>query len=82
MNVLRYPLTTEKAVKLIEAENKVMFVVDLKAQKKAIAKEFEELFKVKIDKINVVIKGNKKVAIIKLRKEHPALDVATKLKII
>ena len=35
-DIIKYPLTTEKAVKLMESENKLLFVVDLKSSKKEI----------------------------------------------
>lgn len=79
---LLYPLTTEKAIKAIEAENKITFVVEKKATKPEIAKELQENFKVKIISINLQIKGNKKIAIAKLKAETPAIDVATRLGII
>jgi len=80
MKVLLYPLTTEKAVKLLETENKLTFVVDLKASKKEIKDEIEKTFNVKVLKINTLItsKGKKK-AYIKLAKDTPAMDVMTKL---
>jgi len=80
MKVLLYPLTTEKAVKLLETENKLTFVVALKANKKEIKDEIEKTFNVKVLKVNTLItsKGKKK-AYIKLAKDTPAMDVMTKL---
>ena len=48
------PITTEKAIKLIEIENTILFQVDKKDNKKEIAKEIEEIFKVKVEKVNVL----------------------------
>lgn len=76
---LLHPIATEKAVKLIEAENKLTFVVDLRATKKGIKREFEEKFKIKPISINTQIKNSRKIAYIKLKAENPAIDVATKL---
>jgi ribosomal protein L23 len=73
------PISTEKAVRLIEAENTLIFEVDKRLSKKDIKKEFEEMFKVKTDSINTLIKLNKKYAYIKLNEKNPAIDVATKL---
>lgn len=73
------PITTEKAIKLIEAENTIIFCVDRKMKKPEIKKEIEEIFKVKAEKINVMLKQNKKFAYVKLKKENPAIDLATKL---
>ena len=80
--ILHHPITSEKAVRLIEAENKIMFVVDKRALKQQVKKAMEKDFKVKVEKINLHIKDNKKIAIIKLKAETPAIDVATKLGII
>ena len=73
------PITTEKAVKLIEAENIIIFCVDKRMNRTEIKKEVEEIFKVKVENINVMIRQNKKFAYVKLKKENPAIDLATKL---
>ena len=49
--VIRYPISTEKAVRLMESENKLTFIVDRKSNKPEIKKVLEELFKVKVLKI-------------------------------
>ncbi|MCL6500930.1 MAG: 50S ribosomal protein L23 [Candidatus Pacearchaeota archaeon] len=77
--ILLYPLTTEKAIKMIEVENKISFVVDRKANKEEIAMAIRENFGAKVRKINVHISKNKKIAYIKLGPETPAIDIATKL---
>jgi len=79
MRVLISPITTEKAIKQIELENKISFVVDIRANKTQIAKAIESMFRVKVAKINVQIRNNKKIAIIKLKPNYPAIDIATKL---
>lgn len=73
------PITTEKAVRLIELNNTLTIEADRRKSKKEIKKEFEETFKVKIDSINTLIHGNKKLAYIKLNSKNPAIDIATKL---
>ena len=73
------PITTEKAVKLIELENTLIFIVDRKMNKQEIKKEFEDIFKVKVAGIRTLTRANKKYAYIKLKKENPAIDIATKL---
>ncbi len=77
--ILKYPLRTEKAVKLIEIENTILFVVDRNANKKQIAEEIGRQFNVNVESINTEIRNNKKIAYIKLKKESPAIDIATKL---
>jgi large subunit ribosomal protein L23 len=82
MKVLLQPITTEKAVRLIEIENKIVFIVDNRAKKQDIKKEMEKEFKVKVERINLHIQKNKKIAYIKLKKETPAIEIATKLGLI
>lgn len=73
------PVMTEKAVMMIERDNVLTFQTSMKKQKSEIKKELEELFKVKVDKINTLIKNNKKYAYIKLKGDVLAIDIATKL---
>ncbi|MDT7859003.1 MAG: 50S ribosomal protein L23 [Candidatus Aenigmarchaeota archaeon] len=81
--VLLYPLVTEKSVGMIEKENKIVFIVDRKANKKLIKEAFEKLFGVKVEKINTLItRDGKKKAFIKLKKEFKASDIAVKLGIL
>ncbi|MBT5023382.1 50S ribosomal protein L23 [Candidatus Woesearchaeota archaeon] len=78
--VIKYPLSTEKSIRLMEAENKLIFIVDMRSKKPEIKKAVEELFKVKVEKVTTLItpKGKKK-AFVKLSMDTPALDVATDL---
>ncbi len=76
------PIVTEKAVMLIETQNVLVFETGRNMTKPEIKKEIEELFEVKVEKIRVLNKGNKKNAYVKLKKEFPAIDVATKLGLI
>jgi large subunit ribosomal protein L23 len=82
-NVLLYPLMTEKAVSLIETENKITFIVKINSDKRMIKHAFEELYEVKVSDINVVItpRGQKK-AYIKLNADHNASDLAIRLGIL
>ena len=77
--IIQYPLTTEKVIKMIEAENKMAFVVDRRSSKQEIKKTVEKEFNVKVESVNTEIKQNKKVAFVKLKKEFKAMDIATKL---
>ena len=76
------PIATEKAVMMIESQNVLTFSLEMNKTKKDIKKEFEEVFDVKVEKIRTLIKWNKKYAYIKLKKQFPAIDIATKLGII
>ncbi len=73
------PVTSEKAVKMIEIENTLLFEIERKMRKPEIKKEVEESFSVKVEALRTHIKGNKKYAYVKLNKANPAIDVATKL---
>lgn len=73
------PITTEKAIMKIEAENVLTFVVDARKNKDAIKKEVEETFDVKVDKVRTQMRDNKKIAYVKLKKDFLAIDLATKL---
>lgn len=77
--ILQYPLTTEKIVKMMEIENVIVFIVDMRAKKEEIKKEIEDQFKVKVEKIRTHIKKNKKIAYIKLKPDFKAIDIATRL---
>ena len=79
-NVIKYPLNTEKTVRIMESENKLLFVVDMKAKKADIKKSIEEIFKVKVTKVNthITAKGEKR-AYVSLAKEFPAADIITKM---
>ncbi len=78
--IILYPLQTEKGVRLREAEGKLIFVVDIKADKRAIKKAIENLFKVKVKSINTLInlKGEKK-AYVGFEDNAKARDLATQL---
>jgi len=81
--ILKYPLVTERTVNMIDRENKIVFIVARKANKKQIKEAFEKLFEVKVEKVRTLItpEGEKK-AFIKLAKGYNARDVAAKLGII
>ncbi len=58
--VIKRPIITEKFTRLKEKENKYIFVVDKKADKQEVKKAIEELFKVKVEKVNTAIFSGKK----------------------
>jgi len=78
--ILLYPLLTEKTIGKIETENKLVFIVDRKSNKRQIKWATEKALSVKVDSVNTMIdrKGRKK-AWIKLSKEYPASEIATRL---
>jgi len=70
--------TSEKCVRLIEAENTIVVETERSRKKPEIKKEFEETFEVKVKSINTHIQANKKIAFVKLAPENLAIDIATK----
>lgn len=82
-DIILYPVMTEVASRLLETENKLVFMVSLKATKPKIRQAVEELYDVGVEKVNVLItpQGQKK-AFVKLHPDHKAVDVAIKLGIL
>ncbi|MDW8084573.1 MAG: 50S ribosomal protein L23 [Candidatus Caldarchaeum sp.] len=79
-DVVKRVLITQDAVALIEKENKLVFIVDIRADKPLIKRAVESLYEVKVDKVNTVItsKGEKK-AYVRLKPEYKASELAVKL---
>jgi len=79
-DVVLYPLISEDAVTLIEAENKLTFIVNLKAGKNDVKRAVEQLYQVEVAEVNVLVtpEGVKK-AYVKLEPEFKAADLAVKL---
>ncbi|MBI2140041.1 50S ribosomal protein L23 [Candidatus Woesearchaeota archaeon] len=77
---IRYPLATEKCIRLMEKENKLIFVVDKKATKRDVRKAIEQLFAAKVRKVTTLnAHDGQKRAYITFAKDTPAIDIATKL---
>uniref|UniRef100_A0AAQ4PC54 Large ribosomal subunit protein uL23 n=1 Tax=Gasterosteus aculeatus aculeatus TaxID=481459 RepID=A0AAQ4PC54_GASAC len=70
--IIKYPLTTESAMKKIEDNNTLVFIVDVK-----------KLYDIDVTKVNTLIRpdGEKK-AYVRLAPDYDALDVANKIGII
>jgi len=79
-DVIKVPIISEKTMKLIEEENKLVFYVDKKSTKTDIKKAIEELFNVEIMEINTLVtpKGQKK-AYVKLKDQYDAGEIAANL---
>ena len=79
-SIIINPLATEKAVRIMESENKLVFIVDRKANKLEIKEAIETLFNVKVDNVNsLILKNGRKKVYATLNKDYKALDIATKL---
>ncbi|KAH7386797.1 60S ribosomal protein-like protein L23a [Phaeosphaeria sp. MPI-PUGE-AT-0046c] len=82
--VLIHPLNTESAMKKIEENNTLVFIVNIKANKRQIALALKKQYDVSCVKINTLIRpdGTKK-AFARLTADVDALDIAaTKLAIV
>lgn len=79
-DVVKRVVITQDAVSLIEKENKLVFIVDLKADKNTIMRAVEHLYEVEVEKVNTLItpRGEKK-AFVKLKPEYKASELAVKL---
>ncbi len=77
--VVRYPSSTEKSIRMMESENKLIFVVEKKATKEEIKKAIEDLYEAKVVSVTTTVSKGLKKAYVKFSPETPAIDVATKL---
>ncbi len=82
-DVVRYPLLSEDAVTLLEAENKITFIVDVRSDKHDIKRAIQELYEVKVRDVKTLItpEGDKK-AFVKLTQDFKASDLAVRLGIL
>lgn len=81
--VIKYPLSTEKAVRMMEADNKMIFVVERRATKLDIKDAVQTIFGAKPMSINTIItpKGQKR-AIVRFGPDKAAVDIATEMGLI
>jgi len=82
-SVIKFPLTTESAMKKIEDNNTLVFITDVRANKHHIKDAVKKLYDIKVDKVNTLVRpdGQKK-AYVRLTPDSDALDVANKIGII
>ena len=82
-DVILYPIMTESTTRQIEEENRLVFIVNIRADKVDVKRAVEELYEVEVSKVNTLItaRGRKK-AFVKLGSDYKAADVAIKLGIL
>lgn len=82
-DVILYPIMTESTTRQIEEENRLAFIVNIRADKVDVKRAVEELYEVEVSKVNTLItpRGRKK-AFVKLGSDYKAADVAIKLGIL
>jgi large subunit ribosomal protein L23 len=78
--IIQKPLITEKTFDIIERENKLVFIVDSRANKSQIKQAIEKIHNVKVIKVHTMITPNgQKKALIKLHPDYSAQDIAIDL---
>jgi len=79
-SIIKRPYLTEKTMNAIDQKNELTFVILRFANKSQIRNAFEDLYAVKVKKINTqVTSKGLKLAYIKLAAEHSAEDIAVKM---
>merc|ERR1711937_781319 len=76
--ILKYPLTTESAMKKIEENNTLVFIVDVRASKVQIKEAIKKMY----DIDTLIRPDGQKKAYVRLTQDYDALDVANKIGII
>ncbi|MFH1431762.1 MAG: 50S ribosomal protein L23 [archaeon] len=78
--IIQFPHLSEKSIANVETQNKIVFIVKQGAKRSEIKKAVENMFDVKVKKINILTtsKGLKK-AYVRLHPQYSALDIATRL---
>jgi len=81
--IIKYPLTTESAMKKIEDNNTLVFITDVRANKQQISQAVKKMYDIACQKVNTLVRpdGVKK-AYVRLTQDFDALDVANKIGII
>ncbi|KAK1327864.1 hypothetical protein QTO34_012773 [Cnephaeus nilssonii] len=81
--IIKFPLTTESAMKKIGDNNTLVFIVDVKTNKHQIKQAVKKLYDIDVAKVNTLIRpdGEKK-AYVRLAPDYDVLDVANKIGII
>jgi ribosomal protein uL23 len=78
-SIIRMPYVTEKTFRLIEQENKIVFLVSGDATKATVKEAVETVYGVKVDRVNIMTTHKGKEAFVRLSDETPAAELASKL---
>lgn len=81
--IIKFPLTTEPAMRQMENHNTIVFVVDVRANKPKIKDAVSKMYNITVQKVNTLVRpdGQKK-AYVRLTPDVEALNVASKIGII
>lgn len=77
--VVLYPYVTEKTMVQMEEENKLEFIVALKADKTQIKEAVGELFEADVSKVNTRIDKHGKRATVKFTDEYSAEEIGMRI---
>lgn len=85
--ILLHPYVTEKSLNMLQGTpaqdlkdgNRLEFLVRRDATKHSIKEAFEELFQVKVEKVNTYVRKDGKHAIIKLRPGFSAEEIGMRI---
>ncbi|CAJ0581785.1 unnamed protein product, partial [Mesorhabditis spiculigera] len=81
--IIKHPLTTESAMKKIEDNNTLVFIVDVHSNKPQIKAAVKKLYNIDVQKVNTLITPlHTKKAYVRLASDYDALDIANKIGII
>ncbi|MEA2053625.1 MAG: 50S ribosomal protein L23 [Candidatus Thermoplasmatota archaeon] len=78
-DIIFHPYVTEKSMMLMENDNALQFVVNMKSNKKEIKEAAEKMFDVKAEKVSTRIGKNGKIAVVKLAPEYVAEDIGMRI---
>jgi large subunit ribosomal protein L23 len=79
LQIVIRPYVTEKTFDLLERQNKIVFLVDIRASKGKIRQAVETLYDVKVQSVNTALTITGKKAYVRLAPESVASDLASKL---
>lgn len=85
--ILLHPYVTEKTLNMMQGTpaqnlkdgNRLEFLVRREASRDEVKRAFEELFQVKVEKVNTFVRKDGKHAIIKLKPEFSAEEVGMRI---
>ncbi|XP_068929762.1 large ribosomal subunit protein uL23-like [Petaurus breviceps papuanus] len=81
-SIIKFPWTTKSAMKKIENNNTLVFIVDVKANKHEIKQAVKKLYDIDVAKVNTLIQPDGEKAYVHLAPDYNALDVDNKIGII
>ncbi|OII77158.1 60s ribosomal protein L23A [Cryptosporidium andersoni] len=82
-DIIKKPITTESAMKMVETLNTLVFLVDQRANKVQIKEAVSKLYDIKVSRVNTLnMFGGGKKAFVRLSADIEAVDVASRMGII